>query len=223
MKGDRRNRRRPRHQSVIQFANLESRLVLNAGPFATSAAVTNAELPIATFEPAPVEIATEIQPQTEPIQVQTVRAQPNVPVVEVAEQVERVERTSVEQVPEIQTVVQRANTTTEARIATVEPANVTNQQLVETDAAIADIGAVLGLDAETDDPLVAEGGTLLGDVNLDGVVDLLDIADFRDLHDNPDLEEVPAEADINGDGVVNDDDVPLLVNLIQFGTVDPPS
>ena len=136
-----------------------------------------------------------------------------------AEQVERVERTSVEQVPEIQTVVQRANTTTEARIATVEPANVTNQQLVETDAAI----AVLGLDAETDDPLVAEGGTLLGDVNLDGVVDLLDIADFRDLHDNPDLEEVPAEADINGDGVVNDDDVPLLVNLIQFGTVDPPS
>ena len=53
---------------------------------------------------------------------------------------------------------------------------------------------------------------LLGDVNLDGVVNLLDVAPFVDLISNGGFLD---QADINGDGVVNLLDVGPFVELLS--------
>jgi len=58
---------------------------------------------------------------------------------------------------------------------------------------------------------VVEGGILLGDVNLDGVVNLLDIAPFVALISSG---EFQAEADINGDGEVTLLDIAGFVDLL---------
>ena len=55
---------------------------------------------------------------------------------------------------------------------------------------------------------------LLGDVNLDGIVDFLDVAPFVDLLIDGDFQ---AEADINQDGVVDLLDVGPLVDLLMDG------
>ena len=54
--------------------------------------------------------------------------------------------------------------------------------------------------------------SLLGDVNLDGLVNLLDVAPFVELVSSG---EFQFEADINGDGVVNLLDVAPLVELLS--------
>ena len=61
------------------------------------------------------------------------------------------------------------------------------------------------------DCLDEQGGVLLGDVNLDGVVNLLDVAPFVDLLSSSGFQ---LEADINQDGVVNLLDVGLFVELL---------
>lgn len=58
------------------------------------------------------------------------------------------------------------------------------------------------------------GSVLIGDVNLDGVVNLLDVAPFVDLISNGIFQ---AEADINGDGNVNLLDVSGFVELLSGG------
>ena len=58
------------------------------------------------------------------------------------------------------------------------------------------------------------GGILLGDVNLDGVVDLLDVAPFVELISNSQFQQ---EADINQDGQVNLLDVaPFVARLAEL-------
>lgn len=59
--------------------------------------------------------------------------------------------------------------------------------------------------------LLQTGGVLLGDVNLDGVVNLLDVQPFVNLLTGSQFQ---AEADINQDGSVNLLDVALLVDLL---------
>ena len=59
-----------------------------------------------------------------------------------------------------------------------------------------------------------EAPVLLGDVNLDGVVNLLDIEPFVELISNQGFQ---AEADVNQDGVVNLLDIEPLVALLSGG------
>ncbi len=61
---------------------------------------------------------------------------------------------------------------------------------------------------------VPDGGVLLGDVNLDGVVSLLDVAPFVNRVTSGTFQ---AEADINGDGVVSLLDVAPFVDLLTGG------
>ncbi|MEM9413550.1 MAG: dockerin type I domain-containing protein, partial [Planctomycetota bacterium] len=70
-----------------------------------------------------------------------------------------------------------------------------------------------GIDAVGID-IVECGGVLLGDVNLDGVVDLLDVAPFVDLIS---FGKYQVEADLNEDGAVNILDVQLFVQLLSNG------
>ena len=59
---------------------------------------------------------------------------------------------------------------------------------------------------------ISNDSVLLGDVNMDGVVNLLDVAPFVAAISNGDF---IAEADINGDGVVNLLDVQPFVDLLS--------
>ncbi len=59
--------------------------------------------------------------------------------------------------------------------------------------------------------LVAEQAAVLGDVNLDGVVNLLDVGPFIDLLTSGDYQE---EADVNQDGAVNLLDVDDFIDLL---------
>ena len=189
-----RKRRRANRQQANQFFTLESRLVLNAGPFATgtSAVVDRAELPIVESKPAEIEVKPQVDQATQPV------------VFERAEKSERLETENVEQ-----TVADRMEPAAvkEVRIATVEPAEDTRHEM--------DLVAEQTLEAEFDKiPVSAIAGeiVMLGDVNLDGIVDLFDIAPFIELYNS---ENTQAEADINGDGAVDQLDVPLFVALIE--------
>ena len=77
-----------------------------------------------------------------------------------------------------------------------------------------DFGAASIVEAGVDDVRIEAidcDSVLLGDVNMDGIVNLLDVQDFVDLLTNGDFQ---AEADINGDGFVNLNDVSLFVDLL---------
>ena len=69
-----------------------------------------------------------------------------------------------------------------------------------------------GVDAYQLNLIECTSDVLLGDVNLDGVVNLLDVAPFVDRISSG---EFQAEADINGDGTVNLLDVALFVDLLS--------
>ena len=71
-----------------------------------------------------------------------------------------------------------------------------------------------GITIDNLDLLVAGGGPLLGDVNLDGSVSLLDVAPFVDRIANNMFQ---AEADINQDGFVDLLDVALFVAILAGG------
>ena len=58
------------------------------------------------------------------------------------------------------------------------------------------------------------GTVLLGDINLDGVVDLLDVTPFVQLLTSGDFQ---CEADVNQDGVVDLLDVTPFVDLLSGG------
>ena len=60
--------------------------------------------------------------------------------------------------------------------------------------------------------LVPDSGGLLGDVNLDGVVNFFDIAPFIALLSAPDFQ---FEADINGDGQVNFFDIQPFIDILS--------
>ena len=69
-----------------------------------------------------------------------------------------------------------------------------------------------GVDSVIIELVDCETETLLGDVNLDGVVNLLDVAPFVALLSDGIFQ---AEGDINGDGLVNLLDVTLFVDLLS--------
>jgi hypothetical protein len=58
------------------------------------------------------------------------------------------------------------------------------------------------------------GDVLLGDINLDGIVNLLDVAPFVDLINSGQFQ---AEGDLNGDGIVNLLDVGPFIELLGGG------
>ena len=61
---------------------------------------------------------------------------------------------------------------------------------------------------------VDSGDVLLGDVNLDGIVNLLDVAPFVDRVSNGVFQ---SEADVNQDGLVNLLDVAPFVQILTGG------
>ncbi|MEM9413229.1 MAG: hypothetical protein AAGA30_19120, partial [Planctomycetota bacterium] len=71
--------------------------------------------------------------------------------------------------------------------------------------------ALIG-DPQVFDFAVSECVVLLGDVNLDGIIDLLDVSPFVHLLTNGDFQ---AEADINQDNFVDLLDVAPFVNLLS--------
>lgn len=90
----------------------------------------------------------------------------------------------------------------------------TNQMRVRFTAADTGQGNIVeaGVDAVSIDLVDCGTNVVLGDVNLDGVVDLLDVAPFVALLTNGVFQ---AEGDINSDGEVNLLDVTLFVELLS--------
>lgn len=90
---------------------------------------------------------------------------------------------------------------------------ITNDSVTDTTAMITTLGDGVFL-YNYDDLFRVVNNVLLGDVNLDGLVNLLDIEPFVDLLSSGMLQ---AEADINQDGLVNLLDIEPFIAILSAG------